>query len=56
MKVTKPWGYEYLAYENDNVGVWILHIKEGESTSMHCHPNKDTGLIVLEGEVDIIIS
>ena len=53
MKVTKPWGYEYLAYENDNVGVWILHIKDGESTSMHCHPNKDTGLIVLEGEVDI---
>ena len=53
MKVIKPWGYEYLAYDNDDVGVWILHIDEGESTSMHCHPKKDTGLIVLEGEVEI---
>ena len=53
MKVVKPWGYEYLAYENDNVGIWILHINEGESTSMHCHPLKDTGLIVLSGEVEV---
>lgn len=53
MQVRKPWGYEYLAYENEHVGIWILHINKDESTSMHCHPLKDTGLIVLSGEVDI---
>jgi mannose-6-phosphate isomerase-like protein (cupin superfamily) len=47
--VTKPWGYEYLAYENDNVGLWLLNIKKDQSTSMHCHPTKTTGLVVLDG-------
>ena len=51
--VKKPWGYEYPAFENDEVGIWILHIKNGESTSLHCHPNKETGLIVLQGVVAI---
>ena len=35
--VKKPWGYEYLAYENEDVGLWFLYIKEGHQTSMHCH-------------------
>ncbi len=51
--VNKPWGYEYLAYENDHVGLWFLHIEEGHQTSLHCHPKKDTGLIVLDGAVDV---
>jgi len=51
--VKKPWGYEYPAFENDEVGIWILRIKSGESTSLHCHPNKETGLIVLQGIVAI---
>ena len=51
--VNKPWGYEYLAYENEHVGLWFLHIKEGYQTSLHCHPKKDTGLIVLDGSVDV---
>ena len=24
--VEKPWGYEYLAYENEDVALWALHI------------------------------
>jgi mannose-6-phosphate isomerase-like protein (cupin superfamily) len=51
--VKKPWGYEYLVYENDEVGLWCLHIDKDQQTSMHCHPNKTTGLILLDGEVDV---
>ena len=48
--VNKPWGYEYLLYENGTVGVWFLRLNPGQKTSMHCHPHKKTGLILLEGE------
>lgn len=48
--VRKPWGYEYLIYQNGLVSVWVLHIKKECQTSMHCHPNKKTSLIVLSGE------
>ena len=48
--VNKPWGYEYLMYENDCVGIWFLHIRHGAKTSLHCHPRKKTGLILLSGE------
>ena len=51
--VNKPWGYEYLAYENEHVGLWFLHIEKDQQTSFHCHPKKDTGLIVLDGSVDV---
>ena len=51
--VSKPWGYEYLAYENEFVGLWFLHIEKNHQTSFHCHPKKDTGLIVLDGSVDV---
>ena len=51
--VNKPWGYEYLYYQNDNVGMWLLHLKKGEATSMHCHPKKNTGLILLHGSVEV---
>jgi mannose-6-phosphate isomerase-like protein (cupin superfamily) len=47
--VLKPWGYEHLVFENESVAVWLLHIKEGHSTSMHCHPQKKTSLVVLTG-------
>ena len=50
--VKKPWGYEYLAYINDNVAIWVLKIKKGFSTSMHCHINKKTSLLILYGEVN----
>jgi len=51
--VKKPWGYEYLAYENDNVALWFLYIKHTHSTSLHCHPKKTTGLILLEGKAEV---
>ena len=51
--VKKPWGYEYLVYQNDKVALWFLHILDGQQTSMHCHPNKTTGLILLDGEAEI---
>lgn len=49
--VNKPWGYEYLWYQNDNVAIWFLYIKKGSSTSLHCHAKKRTSLIVLDGEI-----
>lgn len=49
--VNKPWGYEYLMYENAHVAVWMLFLKPDHKTSMHCHPNKKTSLIVVSGEV-----
>ena len=51
--VKKPWGYEYLAYENDDVALWFLYIKKDHATSLHCHPNKTTGLILLDGEAKV---
>lgn len=47
--VIKPWGYEFLMFENDCSAVWFLYIKNGHSTSMHCHPRKKTSLILLSG-------
>ena len=47
--VKKPWGYEYLVFENDFVAIWLLQIVRKRKTSMHCHPRKNTGLILLSG-------
>ena len=49
--VLKPWGYEYLCYRNELLAIWLLHIKRGQRTSLHCHPNKHTGFVVLDGVV-----
>lgn len=51
--VKKPWGYEYLIYENKEVAIWFLYIKENHSTSLHCHPKKTTGLALLDGEAEV---
>ena len=51
--VRKPWGYEYLMYENSSVAVWYLFIDSGRQTSLHSHPGKKTGLILLSGEVKL---
>ena len=51
--VDKPWGYEYLFYSSKEVSIWILKILKHQKTSMHCHPNKKTSLILLEGEADL---
>ena len=49
--VKKPWGNEYLIYENRKVAAWFLNIKYNKSTSLHCHPLKKTGFILLKGSV-----
>lgn len=45
----KPWGYEYLAYESEKIGIWILNINKNNKTSLHTHFNKDTILILISG-------
>jgi hypothetical protein len=51
--VEKPWGSEYLCYQNEFLAIWILHIKKDRQTSFHCHPNKNTGFIVLGGSAQL---
>ncbi|MBI5418807.1 MAG: hypothetical protein HZA60_01840 [Deltaproteobacteria bacterium] len=51
--VKKPWGYEYLMYRSDRIGLWYLHIDQGAQTSLHCHPGKKTGYILLAGEAQV---
>jgi len=53
LKVKKPWGSEYIVYQNDKVAAWLLTIKSGKSTSLHCHPKKKTGFILLSGEAQV---
>lgn len=49
----KPWGYEFLVYESTKIGIWYLKLNKGHSTSLHCHFNKDTFIIVLSGSAKI---
>ncbi|WP_044419397.1 hypothetical protein [Halarcobacter anaerophilus] len=49
--VKKPWGSEYLLYENEYCAIWILNIKYMQNTSMHCHVKKQTSLVCLDGEI-----
>jgi len=54
MKATqKPWGKEYLLFQNEQVAIWHLFIDSGEQTSFHSHPNKKTGLVVLRGAAKV---
>ena len=47
--VDKPWGHEYLMHSTPEIEVWNLFIRHQRSTSMHCHPNKKTSLVVIKG-------
>ena len=51
--VTKPWGYEYKIHENKNTATWYLTINKNQKTSLHCHPLKKTGFVLLNGKVEI---
>lgn len=50
--VNKPWGYEYLMFKNTHMEIWILFIREGHATSMHCHRHKKTSLSVIAGNAE----
>ena len=48
--VYKPWGNEYVVYRNkNNLSVTLLNINYNKSTSLHCHPQKKSGFILLGG-------
>jgi hypothetical protein len=51
--VRKPWGHEYLCYRNEVLAIWLLNIEYGRRTSLHCHPKKHTGFVVLDGSVKL---
>jgi D-glycero-beta-D-manno-heptose 1-phosphate adenylyltransferase len=47
----KPWGHEFLMFQNESIGMWFLRITGGNRTSVHCHYNKDTTIVVLRGSL-----
>jgi mannose-6-phosphate isomerase-like protein (cupin superfamily) len=47
--IAKPWGFEYRVYADTFYDVWKLRLRPGHGTSTHCHPRKDTALLVLAG-------
>ncbi len=49
--ISKPWGYEYVVYRNkNNLSVTLLNIEHNKSTSLHCHPNKKSGFVLINGK------
>jgi mannose-6-phosphate isomerase-like protein (cupin superfamily) len=54
-KVIKPWGSEYSIYRNNISSAKLLKIKSKHKTSLHCHPNKKTAFLLVDGEVDVKI-
>jgi rfaE bifunctional protein nucleotidyltransferase chain/domain len=48
-KYVKPWGYEYMCYQSETIGIWILHVNADQATSVHCHFRKATLLVCLHG-------
>ena len=54
--VYKPWGYEYVIYNDANLlAITLVKINYGHKTSLHCHPEKKTGFIILEGKAQVQI-
>jgi hypothetical protein len=51
--IVKPWGFEFELFSNKISAVWCLYIKKNSSTSLHCHPTKKTGYLLVSGEVEI---
>ncbi len=52
-KVIKPWGSEYKIYSNLISSTKLLRINPGKSTSLHCHPIKKTGFVLIKGAVNV---
>lgn len=47
--ISKPWGLEFRVFADNLYDVWKLTLLPGNSTSMHCHPRKETALLCLAG-------
>jgi len=52
-KVEKPWGTEYKIHFNKESSTKLLEIKPEQKTSLHCHPIKKTGFVLLKGKVEV---
>tara|TARA_Y100000389_G_C17437410_1_gene506380 strand:+ start:452 stop:1141 length:690 start_codon:yes stop_codon:yes gene_type:complete len=51
--VKKPWGHEYVVYRKGNdLSVTLLRINYKKKTSLHCHPNKKSGFILISGKAE----
>lgn len=54
--IFKPWGEEYNIFRNKKkIAITYLKIKKGFSTSLHCHPKKKTGFLILKGTAEVQI-
>ena len=54
--VIKPWGEEYNIFRNKKkIGITYLKLKKGFATSLHCHPIKKTGFLILKGVAEVQI-
>lgn len=52
--VNKPWGEEYNIFRNKKkLAITYLKIEKGKSTSLHCHPKKKTGFLILSGTAEV---
>jgi len=49
----KPWGKEYLSFQNKHIGIWMLTVNKDQETSLHCHFKKDTILMPISGSFKI---
>ena len=48
--VKKPWGHEYVIYrDKKKLCITLLRINYNHSTSLHCHPNKKSGFVLIDG-------
>lgn len=52
-KVIKPWGSEYKIYSNLVSSTKLLRINSNKSTSLHCHPIKKTGFVLIKGVIEV---
>jgi mannose-6-phosphate isomerase-like protein (cupin superfamily) len=48
--IPKPWGAEFRVYEDSLTDVWLLHVGAQHRTSLHCHPEKLTSQLCIEGK------
>lgn len=48
--ICKPWGSEFRVYEDARTDVWCLHVAAQQRTSLHCHPEKLTSQLCMEGK------
>ena len=54
--VIKPWGEEYNIFRNKKkIAITYLKLKKGFATSLHCHPIKKTGFLILKGVAEVQI-